>query len=193
MCEYLDNGPNIHVDLALIHYPVCNKNNETIGSAVTNLDIHDIARAGTTFGVSNFYIITPYKDQQQLVQEIVDHWLIGHGAWYNSDRKEALSSVRICDDLESLVDRVREQGGKPIFLATCARKHENSWPYQEVRERIFKGEHIVICFGTGWGLTSEVLESMDGLLPPILGFTEYNHLSVRSAAAIVLDRLLAVV
>jgi len=31
---------------------------------------------------------------------------------------------------------------------------------------------------------------MDMLLEPIEGYTDYNHLSVRSAAAIILDRLL---
>ncbi len=51
------------VNIALIHFPVINKLGETIGSAVTNLDIHDIARAARTFGVDRYYIITPYADQ----------------------------------------------------------------------------------------------------------------------------------
>ena len=41
----------------------------------------------------------------------------------------------------------------------------------------------LILFGTGWGLTSEILE-------PIRGKTKYNHLCVRSAVSIILDRLL---
>ena len=60
----------VQVDVALVHYPVVNKNQEIIGSAVTNLDIHDIARAGRTFGVGTFYIVTPYQDQQKLVAVI---------------------------------------------------------------------------------------------------------------------------
>jgi hypothetical protein len=47
----------------------------------------------------------------------------------------------------------------------------------------------VLVFGTGWGLTEEVLGRADDLLEPILGTGAYNHLSVRSAAAIILDRL----
>ncbi|MCP4687771.1 MAG: RNA methyltransferase, partial [Desulfobacterales bacterium] len=35
--------PNLH--LALLHYPVVNKNGEPVASAVTNLDLHDISRA----------------------------------------------------------------------------------------------------------------------------------------------------
>ena len=186
------NKPEIKVDLALVHYPVSNKNQETIGSAVTNLDIHDIARAGKTFGVTNFYIVTPYQDQQNLVREILDHWLVGYGARYNPDRKEALASVRICDNLESLFDRVSGDGSQPVLLATCAKKQHNSWSYEEVRKRIFSGEHFLIIFGTGWGLTREALDMMDGMLPPICGVSGYNHLSVRSAASIVLDRLLSV-
>lgn len=183
----------IYVDLALVHYPVCNKNGEIIGSAVTNLDIHDIARAGRTFGVDFFYIVTPYKDQQQLVREIIDHWLVGHGAEYNRKRKEALSHVRLCDDLDALYAQVADtdnRGPRPTVVATCARPQETCWSYGAVRERIFAGERFLLLFGTGWGLSQEVMERVDGVLPPICGSGEYNHLSVRSAASIVLDRLL---
>jgi hypothetical protein len=43
--------------------------------------------------------------------------------------------------------------------------------------------------GTGWGLADQVLDRVDRLLAPIQGAADYNHLSVRSAAAIILDRL----
>ncbi len=48
----------------------------------------------------------------------------------------------------------------------------------------------MILLGTAWGLAPQVIESSDGILEPISGVGKYNHLSVRSAAAIVLDRLL---
>ena len=48
---------NLYV--ALIHHPVVNKNGMIIGSAVTNMDLHDIARAGRTFGVRGYYVVTP--------------------------------------------------------------------------------------------------------------------------------------
>ncbi len=178
------------VDLALVHYPVCNKNRETIGSAVTNLDIHDIARAAKTFGLGRFYIVTPYHDQQQLVREIVDHWLTGPGGLYNPDRREALSLVRVVDDIDALLAEVAGKGQKPALLATCAREHELSWSYSTVRKGLAQGRDFLIFFGTGWGLTSEVLTMMDAMLPPVRGSGEYNHLSVRSAVAIVLDRML---
>ncbi|MFC1837376.1 RNA methyltransferase [Thermodesulfobacteriota bacterium] len=182
----------VRVDLALIHYPVVNKNQEIIGSAVTNLDLHDISRAAKTYGVDSFYVVTPYKDQQDLFQELLDHWLKGHGATYNSKRGEALSLVRICDDLEQLLEKVTEKWqGRPTVLATCAReKHPSIWPYSVVRQKVSEGESFLILFGTAWGLSQEVIEAGDGILPPITSLGDYNHLSVRSAAAIVLDRLL---
>jgi len=184
----------VKVDLALIHYPVVNKNQEIIGSAVTNLDLHDISRAAKTYGVDSFYVVTPYKDQQELFRELLDHWLKGHGAKYNSKRGEALSLVQICDDLDQLFERVTEKWqARPTVLATCAQeKHSIIWPYKVVRQRISEGESFLILFGTAWGMAQEVIEAGDGILPPISGEGSYNHLSVRSAAAIVLDRLLGV-
>lgn len=182
----------VRIDLALIHYPVLNKNQEIIGSAVTNLDLHDIARAARTYGVDALYVVTPYSDQQMLFQELLDHWLKGHGAQYNSKRGEALSLVQICDDLDQLFSGVTEKWQeRPTVLATCAReKCSRVWTYQVVRQKLALGESFLILFGTAWGLAQEVIEVADGMLPSINGVGDYNHLSVRSAASIVLDRLL---
>jgi len=178
------------VDVALIHYPVYNKNQEIIGSAVTNLDIHDIARASRTFGVSSFYIVTPYRDQQKLVGEIVGHWQDGYGATYNRDRKEAMASVRIIDDLQSLYGLIADEGRRPLVVATSARTHDRTVSYRDMRSRIFQGAHVLLLFGTAWGLAQEALTRVDAMLPPISGYENYRHLSVRSAVSIVLDRLL---
>jgi len=180
------------IDLALVHYPVINKNRETIGSAVTNLDLHDIARAAKTYGVDSLYVVTPYIDQQKLFRELLEHWLVGHGATYNAKRGEALSLVHICDDLDGLLEEVTAKWQqRPRVLATCAQeKHATVWSYQAVRQKISAGESFLILFGTAWGLAQEVIDAGDGILEPITGAGSYNHLSVRSAAAIVLDRLL---
>ena len=90
------------LDIALIHYPVCNKKQEIIGSAVTNLDIHDIARVGKTYGVNNFFIVTPFTEQQKIVGEIIEHWRHGYGSRYNRDRQEAFSIIKVCARLEDL-------------------------------------------------------------------------------------------
>ena len=56
--------PNLY--LALTHYPVVNKRGEIIASALTNLDLHDIARVARTYGVKGYYVITPLEDQREL-------------------------------------------------------------------------------------------------------------------------------
>ncbi|MDH3359493.1 MAG: RNA methyltransferase [Desulfobulbaceae bacterium] len=182
----------LKVDLALVHYPVNNKNRETIISAVTNLDLHDMARAGRTFGVDNLFIVTPNSEQHKLVGEILDHWSTGHGGKVNPDRKEALSIISIKDDLAGVYEAATKKWGeRPKVLATGARfQGEGVQSYELVREQIFAGQPVLILFGTAWGLAPEVMEMVDGFLPPISGQMEYNHLSVRSAASIILDRLL---
>ncbi len=187
------NDTGIALDIALIHYPVINKTGETIGSAVTNLDLHDIARAARTFGVDHYYIVTPYSDQQTLVQEILDHWQTGYGATYNPARKAALDRVKIAESLEAVITLITGQRGQsPLILTTSARVQQNSISYRETRRRIATGEPILLLFGTAHGLAPELNETADYTLPPIESTTGYNHLSVRSAVSIILDRLLGV-
>lgn len=49
---------------------------------------------------------------------------------------------------------------------------------------------VLLVFGTGHGLAPEVLEGCDAILRPLRWMDGYNHLSVRAAAAIIMDRLL---
>lgn len=179
------------VSLALVHHPVVNKNGEVIGSAVTNLDLHDIARAARTFGVDQYYVTTPYEDQQQLVREIIDHWQTGYGARYNPARKDALSIVQVTASLgEAIAELTARYGKEPLVVMTSARIHANTLPYSALREKIALGTPVLLLFGTAHGLAPEVMETADAVLPPIQGSTAYNHLSVRSAVSIILDRLL---
>jgi len=187
----IEGQNSICIDLALIHHPVCNRVGEIIGSAVTNLDLHDIARAGRTFGVDTYSVVTPYEDQVVLVQEILDHWLTGYGASRNPDRKEALSIVDIRRDFDEVLDAATEKWGvRPTVLATCARLRPDTLQYEQARQRLEQGEPMLLLFGTAWGLAPEILSRVDGTLPPVLGHGTYNHLSVRSAVSIILDRLL---
>jgi hypothetical protein len=160
-------------------------------SAITNLDIHDIARAARTYGVSGFYVITPLEDQRLLLDRLLRHWREGYGARSNPDRKAALDLVTVAASLPEAVARIsREVGTEPDLWGTGATTAGPTLSYHEARERIHQGRPTVILFGTGWGLSREVLRLATCLLPPIRGATSYNHLSVRGAAAIILDRLL---
>jgi len=175
----------------LVHYPVVSKNGDIIASAVTNLDLHDIARAGRTYGIRSLYIVTPVRDQLELVDKIVSHWVSGSGAAYNPQRQEALSIIRVSESFEAaLSDIAAEDNGYPKTIVTSARKRVNSLQMNVLREKIRMGGPYALVLGTAWGLTEDFLNRADYLLEPICGATDYNHLSVRSAAAIMLDRLL---
>lgn len=110
----------------------------------------------------------------------------------NPDRAEALSLVSVVDDLDGVLEAIRErEGTQPVIFATGAASTKTSVSFTEAREIIHSATPSVILFGTGWGLTEETKQRADYLLDPITGNTGYNHLSVRSAAAIIVDRLLA--
>jgi hypothetical protein len=55
------------------------------------------------------------------------------------------------------------------------------------------GPCVVLLFGTGWGLAPDVHACADLQIEPIASprLDGFNHLSVRAAAAITFDRLLA--
>jgi hypothetical protein len=185
-----DSRP-LRIDVALIHHPVVNRTGEIIGSAVTNLDLHDLARAGRTYGVDACWIVTPYQDQQELAGQIVRHWTEGYGGTVNPDRKEALSLLRVRTDLqEVLAEATAKWGVRPLVFATCARPRENTRGYGEVRDLLAQGRPLLLLFGTAWGLAPEVLAAVDATLPPLRGQGDFNHLPVRAAVAIILDRLL---
>jgi hypothetical protein len=177
--------------LALLHHPVLDKNGAVVTSAVTNMDVHDIARLARTFGVRRYYVCTPVPTLQRLVGRIILHWEEGPGATYNGSRKEALAIVRLADELDDAVtDIERETGQMPRVVATSAREGGDRLPYETLRARLRDDSRPeLLIFGTGWGLTREVLDRCDDFLEPIRGVGDYNHLSVRSAASIILDRL----
>ena len=179
------------VAIALVHHPVVNKIGEIIGSAVTNLDLHDIARVARTYGLGKYYLTTPYDDQKDLVQEILDHWQTGHGSTYNPARKEALSIVAVRDSIDAVIQELEEQhGSRPLLIATTAKTTPKTLSYEAVREKIKENIPILLLFGTAHGLSREIMDSVDHVLPPVEGGTDYNHLPVRAAAAIITDRLL---
>jgi len=177
--------------VALIHYPVYNKHGDVVTTAVTNLDIHDIARAANTFGADKYYIVTPVAEQQKLVTKVALHWQSGWGATYNPKRKAALDIVSIVPTLSAvLADMEVRFGHRPKTVVTGASKRGNALSAAKLSALMAEGnEHFLLLFGTGWGMTEEIFEAADYVLAPIQGQGDYNHLSVRSAVSIYLDRL----
>ena len=185
-------APQADVYLALLHYPVYDKNHQVVTTAVTNMDIHDISRSGRTYGVRGFYVVTPVKALQKLALKIIDHWETGHGSRYNVTRKQALEITRIANTLDdAIIDIEREAGEKPAIIVTSARPTANRTSFTALRDMLKKkARPFLIILGTGWGLTETIFSQADYVLEAIEGYTDYNHLSVRSAAAIILDRLM---
>ncbi|MBW2610058.1 MAG: RNA methyltransferase [Deltaproteobacteria bacterium] len=177
--------------IGLLHYPVYNKNDERIASAITNFDLHDLSRLARTYGVKRFFVINPLEDQQKLAERILRHWIIGYGASYNSDRREAIELIGIVTSLKESIGEIKEmEGEEPVLIATDASKQpERSITFSGAKEILNSERAVFLLFGTAWGLHEEVINKVDHILEPIAGNTDYNHLSVRTAAGIILDRL----
>ena len=178
--------------LGLLHYPVYDRGGRVVCTAVTNLDIHDTARCAHTFGVRITYVINPLDSQRELVGRILRHWIEGPGAHYNPLRKRALEQIRVRATLGEVVREISEAHQMPVLtVATDASWQDNAIPYGKMRELLLDPpQPYLLVFGTGWGLTREVLEASDYVLAPIEGISDYNHLSLRAATAIILDRLM---
>lgn len=181
--------PNLYV--ALTHYPVVDKRGDLITSAVTNLDLHDISRAVKTYGVKSYYVVTPLVDQQGLVHKIISHWTNGSGAVYNPARRSALEMIKVKDTIGDVVEDIKDlENIYPKTVVTSARRYTTSTGYKEFREILKSGKPHLLVFGTAWGLAEPFIAEADYTLESIMGPTGYNHLSVRTAAGIILDRLL---
>ncbi|MCL5269460.1 MAG: RNA methyltransferase [bacterium] len=180
--------------VALVHYPTVNKEGKVVTTSVTNFDIHDIARASRTFGVARYFIVTPVPLQQQFTRRIIVHWQEGAGAEYNPSRKDALTDTYVVGDLAEAGEAVaRDFGAPPLWVVTSAKNYPNSITCADLRRRIQAGrENFCLVFGTGYGLHPQVIEEADLVLEPIVGPAPFNHLSVRSAVSIYLDRLMGV-
>jgi len=177
--------------IGLVHHPIYDSRREVVATAVTNFDIHDIARCARTFGIGGFFVITPLESQIQLVERILSHWREGAGSVYNPTRKESLSLVRVTrsiDEADRAISDLWQKKAKKV--ATGASPHPENIGFEFFRKLLEdRNTPYFILFGTGWGLTKEVKDDSDYVLAPIEG-KGYNHLSVRSAVAIILDRLL---
>ena len=180
------------VALALVHHPViCDSSGRVGSTSVTPLNVHDLARAARTYGVAPLYIVTPLHSQQALVGRILSHYREGYGAGASPTRAEALREVVLLGSInEALDDLCRRSGSYPLAVGTAARQGPRSVGYPELAARMAGGGRPwLLLFGTGWGLGPEAAAQCDLFLGPVRGPGAFNHLPVRSAVAVILDRL----
>ncbi len=180
------------VYIGLIHYPIYNKHMEIVTTALTNYDLHDIARTAKTYNVKRYFIVHPVEAQREMALRIMNHWKTGGGVAYNPNRKEAFEETELVPTLDDVLQWIEnEEGEKPIIVTTDARVYPNTISYKAMRQKIRDDtKPILILFGTGFGMTKEMMQQFDYIIEPIYGAGSYNHLCVRSAVAIILDRLL---
>lgn len=177
--------------VALLHHPVLDRRGKTVTAAITSLDIHDIARSARTFGVNAVFLVHPVREQRDFAERVLDHWRLGYGREFDSRRREALELMRVVADLDEATAAIEKSAGRrPIMVYTSARA-EGGVSFADLKSRLdaADGAPVLIMLGTGFGLAPAVMEEADLVLEPIAGVDGYNHLPVRAAAAIILDRI----
>lgn len=182
-------GNKIYV--ALLHHPVLNKQGDIVTTSITNMDIHDIARTCLTFGVQNYYIVNPLESQRQLYNKLISFWQSEIGQNYQEDRAKALSIVRFRSTLQDVIKDIKNQEKyDPVNITTTAKVRDGQISYENLQSDLSEVDRpALLLFGTGYGLSEEIHQSADYTLEPLFGVGEYNHLSVRCAVALILDRL----
>lgn len=178
--------------IALLHYPVYNKNGKVVTTSIANMDIHDIARLSRTYGVQNFFVVNPLPAQRDLACEIINHWKRGYGAVFNPARREAFELVRVKANMGEVKSEIMEQAGcPPKIIVTGANFKDRLLNCANLKKMIRNDDlPYLLIFGTGSGIACEVIDSADYRLEPVKGNGDYNHLAVRSAAAIIIDRIM---
>jgi hypothetical protein len=184
-------GRRRRVAIALVHHPVLDGKGEIVTTAITNLDIHDLARSARTYGATDYFIVHPITVQRELVNRVCEHWRDGSSGRRIPDRKLALALVRAVASLEEALGALGGRDAVEVWV-TGARNLGPPLVFRDARRQLEgEGKPVLVVFGTGWGLSSDVVARADAILEPIRAGddTGYNHLSVRAACAIVLDRL----
>jgi hypothetical protein len=176
--------------IALVHHPVLDRAGATVTTAITNLDLHDMARSARTYGATDLFCVHPVEAQRLLAERIREHWVEGSGKKRIPDRAIAMDLLRVVDSLEDV--HAALGGRSAIEVWTTAARGADTSTFAEARDRIdAEGPPVLLVFGTGWGLAPHVISDANLRLEPIRARTPsgFNHLSVRAACAIALDRL----
>lgn len=189
------------VYVVLLHHPVTNRDGKLVTTSITNMDIHDISRSCRTYGVRGYFLVSPLADQLEIAGRILSHWRTDASRAYHPDRVEALSLARLARDFDEVRESIRSEcaGVEPEVVLTDARPQANPVDYaayrRELADPALGTKPVCLVFGTGWGVSETFFPAVHRILAPVYGpegREGYNHLSVRAAAAIILDRLLGV-
>ena len=185
--------------VALVHHPVVDRTGKVVTTSLTNFDIHDLARSTRTYGLAAYHIVTPVTSQREKAEHIARLWLEETEATrkppQTGSRAGALALVRTADSIETVLTALTaEHGETPLVVATSAREESfpaalRRTPDEFVVEASGLTAPVLLLLGTGWGLADTLIPAVSRVLAPIEGHSDWNHLSVRSAGAVMMDRL----
>lgn len=194
--DYLPTQLNTsELSVVLLHADQLDKQGAIVTTSLTMIDVHDIARSSCTFGVHTFYVAHPSSLLRRLSRTLQRHWDEGFGSTYNPNRKQALTHTRIVASLDEAIGDIDLRWGRlPRLVATSAHRQTSDprprLTFEELRRTLIEDPSpYLLMLGTGWGMRPELVARADLFLEPVCGPGEYNHLSVRAAAGIMLDRL----
>lgn len=176
-----------HLYLALLHFPMRNREGGIVATALTSMNLPDIARTACTYGVSRYFLVTPLSSQRQIAERLREFWMEEEEF---SNRRQAVSLVAVREELEECYNEVSHVEGQPPLLWGTSARPDLPYPHVEWDEAraILQTRPVLLLFGTGNGMAHDLLQACDALLPPVRS-RGYNYLSVRAAVAIILDRL----
>jgi len=179
------------LNVALLHDGMVDKTGKTVTTSVTLIDVHDISRSCKTYGVDSLFVVHSSQMMRSLVRTVKQHWDGDFGSRYNPNRQDALGVLSIASDLDEVLMQVERRTGKiPKIIATSAHDGDSRISYGDMTRTMEQSDDsYLVIFGTGWGMGPDLMSRADYILKPIYGPTPYNHLSVRAACAIILDRL----
>lgn len=176
-----------HLYLALLHFPMRNREGDIVATALTSMNLPDIARTACTYGVSRYFLVTPLSSQRQIAERLREFWMDEEEL---TNRREAVSLVAVREELEECYNEITYAEGQPPLLWGTSARRDLPYPRVEWDEAraILQTRPVLLLFGTGNGMAHDLLQACDALLPPVRS-RGYNYLSVRAAVAIILDRL----
>ncbi|MGI6525092.1 MAG: RNA methyltransferase [Bdellovibrionota bacterium] len=181
---------SVDLNVVLLHDKMVDRQGELVTTSLTLIDLHDIARSCKTYSAHAF-VAHPSPTMRKLAHIMKSYWEDGFGALYNPHRRTALLNLDISTSLDEVIHKIDLRAGKlPKIVATSAHQGEDRTSFQEMRDLLQGGEPYLLMLGTGWGMSDHLLARADYFLEPIKGAGDYNHLSVRSACATILDRLM---
>lgn len=174
--------------VALVHHPVVDRRGDEIASTVDHFDVMDGSRLSLAYPLWRLYVVNPVPAQRALVERLIRH---GTQAAGRDAARGAFAKTAWAPDLDAVIgEHERELGSRPTVVATSARGSARDVGVAAVRERLHAGEPMLLLVGKAWGLAPRLLDDAPLRLAPIDAGTGFNHLSVRSAMAILVDRLL---